>query len=437
MKIKSIKLENFAKYSHIEVSFDKNITYLIGNNGAGKTTLGLNAIWFLFQGIAEKSSKGNNPLIAERFRFIGENGASAKGEMVLFDEVRKVKIKVIRKLTKDGTSLSFEAPEGLVLNQEWLNDLFNVFLISPRSFLALDSKKQAEVLGIDTSRFDTELESLKSEHTYINRELKSIGIGEVQKIEPVERIDVASLINSKNLTIDFNANQKVLEQNIIKNKEKLKLCEQELDELIKQKIEIEQKIEKLNNRIEAGQKYILTMPKPEELKSMEWIDKQIEEATTNNNKAIVYQNYIKQRSQYESKIQELNNNKGKQSEIIKNRIDYIRSKKLPFDNLEINEKGELLLSGKSIKEQYFATGELLKIVPVLISSLNPELKYVFIQQFNLLDEKQQKIVEEYLVSKGFQLVAEIVGEKEIENKHCIILKDMHLIDKNSIKENIL
>jgi len=157
MKIKSIKLENFAKYSHIEVSFDKNVTYLIGNNGAGKTTLGLNAIWFLFCGIAEKSSKGNNPLIAERFRFIGENGASAKGEMVLIDEVRKVKIKVIRKLTKDGTSLSFEAPEGLVLNQEWLNDLFNVFLISPRSFLALDSKKQTEALGIDTSTLNLKI----------------------------------------------------------------------------------------------------------------------------------------------------------------------------------------------------------------------------------------------------------------------------------------
>ena len=225
MKIKSIKLENFAKYSHIEVSFDKNITYLIGENGAGKTTLGLNAIWFLFQGIAEKSSKGNNPLIAERFRFIGENGASAKGEMILFDEIRKIKIKVIRKLTKDGTSVTFEASEGLILNQEWLNDLFNVFLISPRSFLALDSKKQAEVLGIDTNRFDTELESLRSEHTLIGRELKNIG--EIQTVEPVEKINITSLIESKNDVISFNDKQKELQQNIIKNKEKLILCEQE------------------------------------------------------------------------------------------------------------------------------------------------------------------------------------------------------------------
>ena len=436
MKIKSIKLDNFAKYSHIEVSFDKNITYLIGNNEAGKTTLGLNAIWFLFQGIAEKSSKGNNPLIAERFRFIGENGASAKGEMVLFDEARKVKIKVIRKLTKDGTSVTFEAPPNMTLNQEWLNDLFNVFLISPRSFLALDSKKQAEVLGIDTSRFDTELESLRSEHTLVGRELKNIG--EVQAIEPVEKINITSLIESKNDVISFNDKQKELQQNIIKNKEKLILCEQEYEKLLKQKTLLELEINNVKNKRDAGIKYISNLPMPEELINSEEIDNKIKEATLNNDKSIDHEHYLQQKQKYDLKVSELNNNKKKQSETMKAKIDYIRSKKLPFDNLEINEKGELLLSGKPIKEQYFATGELLKIVPVLISSLNPELKYVFIQQFNLLDEKQQKIVEEYLVGKGFQLVAEIVGEKEVENKHCIVLKDMHLVGKNLTNpENLL
>ena len=436
MKIKSIKLENFAKCSHIEVSFDKNITYLIGENGAGKTTLGLDAIWFLFQGIAEKSSKSNNPFIAERFRFIGENGASAKGEMVLFDETLKVKIKVIRKLTKDGTFVTFEAPSNMTLNQEWLNDLFNVFLISPRSFLALDSKKQSEVLGINTSKFDTELENLKAEHTYINRELKNIG--EIQAVESVEKIDITSLIERKNDIINFNDKQKELQQNIIKNKEKLILCEQEYEELLKQKTLLDLEINKAKNKRDAGVKYISNLPTPEKLTNSEDIDNKIKEATLNNDKNINYEHYLQQKQKYDLKVSELNNNKKKQSETIRDRIDYIRSKKLPFDNLEINEKGELLLSGKPIKEQYFATGELLKIVPVLISSLNPELKYVFIQQFNLLDEKQQKIVEEYLVGKGFQLVAEIVGEKEVENKHCIVLKDMHLVSKNLTNpENLL
>ena len=207
--------------------------------------------------------------------------------------------------------------------------------------------------------------------------------------------------------------------------------------MLKQKTLLELEINNVKNKRDAGIKYISNLPMPEELINSEEIDNKIKEATLNNNKSIDYEHYLQQKQKYDLRVSELNNNKKRQSETIKAKIDYIRSKKLPFDNLEINEKGELLLSGKPIKEQYFATGELLRIVPVLISSLNPELKYVFIQQFNLLDEKQQKIVEEYLVSKGFQLVAEIVGEKEIENKHCIVLKDMHLIDESSAKENIL
>src|SRR6186713_642099 len=100
MKIKNISLSNFAKYDKVEVSFDDKVTYLVGKNGSGKSTLGITAIWFLFQGIAEKASGGNNPLIGERFRFIGPKAATAKGEMILHDEKTGVDIKVMRKLTK-------------------------------------------------------------------------------------------------------------------------------------------------------------------------------------------------------------------------------------------------------------------------------------------------------------------------------------------------
>jgi recombinational DNA repair ATPase RecF len=101
MKVKSIELNNFANYNKVSVSFDDNVTYLIGKNGSGKSTIGITAIWFMFQGIAEKSSGGNTPLIGERFRFIGPNGKTANGEMVLHDEKTGNDIKVIRKLTKD------------------------------------------------------------------------------------------------------------------------------------------------------------------------------------------------------------------------------------------------------------------------------------------------------------------------------------------------
>jgi energy-coupling factor transporter ATP-binding protein EcfA2 len=86
------------------VNLDENVTYLIGRNGSGKTKLGLDLIWFVLQGIAEKSSEGKIPLLGERFRFIGKDGATAMGELVLHDDAINADIRVIRKLGKNFTN---------------------------------------------------------------------------------------------------------------------------------------------------------------------------------------------------------------------------------------------------------------------------------------------------------------------------------------------
>jgi len=132
MKIKSISGFNFAGYSSIQVNLDEHATYFIGRNGSGKTKLGLELVWFVMQGIAEKAMNGTQPLVGERFRFIGDAAKTAMGELVLYDENRGHEIRVIRKLTKSGTELSFSAPVGMELDQQWLNNLFNIFLISPK-----------------------------------------------------------------------------------------------------------------------------------------------------------------------------------------------------------------------------------------------------------------------------------------------------------------
>ena len=69
MKIKSLKLTNFAKFTDFEIEFDGNITRLVGLNGDGKTTVGLNAIWAGIKGISLKCKDGQ--LFGDRFRFIG------------------------------------------------------------------------------------------------------------------------------------------------------------------------------------------------------------------------------------------------------------------------------------------------------------------------------------------------------------------------------
>lgn len=437
MKIKNLKLYNFANYSEIEVNFDENITYLIGNNGSGKSTVGLTAIWFMFEGIAQKSKTA---LIGERFRFIGDAKATAKGEMTLYD--KDIEIKVRRKLTKSGSELSFSGPEGMELNQEWLSSLFNSFLISPKLFTQIDSKKQAELLGIDVSEFDEKLKELKDEFTLINRDFRNIG--ELNEVKDTEGVDLVELFKEKEDIIEFNNKQNNLQKEISRAKEKVEDLENDKKDLDKDKEDLEREIKKLisekesiDKRIIEGDKYIKLLGKAEDLKLSEEIDKKIDEADEINIKANSYKDYLEKKELKDKTQKELDSNKDEQSKLKEERTDYIKSMDLQFDNLSINEDGSLLLDNKPIKEPYFSTGELLKIIPILMASQNPELKYVFIQDFNLLDDENQSEISKHLTGKGFQLVLEMVGKEKITDKNCILLKDCKIVESYGKDKNNL
>jgi DNA repair ATPase RecN len=461
MKVKSIELNNFANYNKVSVSFDDNVTYLIGKNGSGKSTIGITAIWFMFCGIAEKSSGGTTPLIGERFRFIGPNGKSANGEMVLHDEKTGNDIKVIRKLTKSGTDLSFEAPEGVQLDQQWLTDLFNIFLIAPKKFCELSAKDQAKALGIETKSFDEEITRLKKQYTEINAVYRSFG--ELQEVEQVERVDVAELQKQKD-EIRVKLNELYLKNKAhneaLKKEWEAKCREVEnecatfnnkqiaLQNTIEQATSLYSKLEGLGYGGYEVSEWIKSLGQPEESKVFEdyypatptyiqelpddselkAIDTQIVAAVDTNNKALLYKQYLEKKEQKEAKEAELKANKEKQSAVEIERLEYIKSFKFPFSNLTVDDDGQLLLNGKPIKSEYFSTGELLKIIPVLISTTQPELKYVFLQDFNLMDEEKQKEIEDFLTGKGFQLVVEVVGKSKIAEKNCILLRDNVVVE---------
>lgn len=427
MKINSLKLDNFAKYGQVEVSFDENITYLTGINGSGKSTIGLTGIWFMFQGIAEKASGGNTPVIGERFRFIGPSSPTAKGEMVLFDEKKNAEIKVIRKLTKSGTELKFEAPEGYNLDQQFLNDLFNVFLIAPKKFIDLSSKQQALALGIDTSSYDIELSKLKQNSTLLNRDMKQFE-GLSSSCEPVKEVDVRELNNRKNELLKFNQEQQEKQANIDRMKSGILLLENEVSDIERQIKELEDKKAGLVARITTGKDMIKNADYPKPMIPTDDIDKQIEDASSINHQAMVYKEWCKNIDLKRSKEDEISVNKQKIKEVEDKRLAFIKDMKLPFKNLSIDDDGGLLLDGKPIRTPYFSAGELLKIVPILMASTNPELKYIFLEDWNLLDEDKQNEVEKYLTGQGFQLVIEYVGKKAPDGKNFILLKDNQIVE---------
>jgi hypothetical protein len=171
--------------------------------------------------------------------------------------------------------------------------------------------------------------------------------------------------------------------------------------------------------------YIQELPDRAELDT---IDAKIVAAGETNNKALLYEQYLEKKEKKGVTETALKTNKDKQAATEAERLEYIKAFKFPFSNLTVGEDGELLLNGKPIKGEYFSTGELLKIIPVLISTTQPELKYVFLQDFNLMDDEKQKEIEDFLTGKGFQLVVEVVGKSKIADKNCILLRDNVVVE---------
>jgi DNA repair exonuclease SbcCD ATPase subunit len=201
MKIKKLKLTNFAKFSDIEVVFNDQVTHLVGMNGAGKTTIGLTAIQAGLKGIAEKAKDGQ--LIGDRFRFIGPNKKSADIFLTIIDEAKgSAEINVHNRITEAGNSISFEAPEGYNIGGNWLNNLLSVAFLSAKNFTQLSTKEQALLLGIDVSSKDKEIAAKKAEITEVNRDIKNIG--QLVKIEPAQKVSVSTLLADKKLIDDKN-----------------------------------------------------------------------------------------------------------------------------------------------------------------------------------------------------------------------------------------
>jgi DNA repair ATPase RecN len=481
MKIKSATFKNFKNYDQVSVNFDENITYLIGPNGAGKSTLGLDGPWFVMQGIAEKAQKGVNPIIGERFRFIGEKCAFASGEIVFYDEKTKHEITATRHMTKDAQKLTFFAPPGITLDQQWLNDIFNTFLISPQSFIDLTSKEQAQALNIDTSVYDKKIADLKADMTILSRELKAIG--NPTQPEKAERVDVMALqqkklaelarikkeqadIDAKNFKIRSEWNDKC--NQII----------QETDEFNSQQGQREDFIETaedtLATLVQMGyvgnevREWINTLSQAEAMKMDDFgdtvydcpeepkylppadnsaiaaIDLEILNASRTNEKAMAYRAYLETLKKQIDKTKEIDTNKTAQKNAENERVNYLKSCKLPWDNLTIDEEGRLMLDGRPLKKEYWSKGELLKRIPVIIAStmkrdvdekeFASKLKYVYLEEFNLLDEENQVLVPEYLIKEGFQLVIEYIGKKEIPDKNCIVLQGMQIINPKPVEE---
>jgi len=468
-KLKSVSGVNFAGFEEITCNFDENLTYLTGPNGSSKTSAGVNLLWVTLQGYGEKAqNKDTNPIIGQRWMVIGNKSKTAKTSVVLRDTVNNYDIVVKRKITQTGTELSFEGGDGVVLDQKFLNDIFNLFLVSPKRFIQLSPKDQAISLGIDLSLYDKQLKELKENYTLLNRDLK--GIGTIIPVQAVEPIDVSALVEEKKRREEYNTiqinNAKLLEDantaldGLNRDIEETQGFHKELSgvmdvithsEMVLEStqsfikpiyLQISTKLDELRGnqlllaeKVHKGATYLKTIVTPKSLLLITELETQIADASYINVSASKYQDYIKLRDKKAKLEKELESNKNKQDEVSANRIEKIKSFNLPFQDLSIEDDGSLMLQGRYLQDQYWSVGELTMIIPMLIisamksSGRECEFPFVYCENFSLLDEENQQKIIEFFKANGIQCVLEVVSVKPTGKPHEIFLKDNVIVSE--------
>lgn len=428
-KLKEVILKNFGKFADFKIEYNDKVTHLVGVNGSGKTTVTLTAIQACIKGIADRVKDGQ--LYGERFRFIGNNKATADIELVLLDEVDNVEIKIKNNISKTGNKITFEAPKGYNLGENWLNDFLNVAFLSAKHFTQLDGKEQALLLGIDTSKYDDEIKEIKTEYSLVNRELKNIGA--IQEVEKVDKVSVSDLIKHRDKILKHNEEQQKIQNKIIDIQENINLLSTQTTEITNKINILENELKRKMNEIDLKKNELLNIPKPSLKQTTSEIDDQIKNAESINIKANDYEEYLKKLKQKESKQNELEAVKQKGIAKKDEKLEYIKSFDFKFSELTVDENGGLLLEGKPIKEPYFSKGELERIVAKLYISLNPDFKVRFCDDFDLIDPDNQIKLLKHLTDQGFQVITANVG-KVAKNENTIILKDCKIVDSYDSEE---
>jgi len=417
MKIKKLKLKNFASFDDFECEFNGSVTRLVGVNGSGKTTVGLTSIWAGFKGIAENSKNGQ--LVGQRFRFIGNKGKSADIEITLVDEDKDAEIKLNRHITKASNQITFDAPETYKINQQWLTDLLNVSFLSAKHFTRLKGKDQALALGINTSEFDEQIANEKEKAKFFRGAIKALG--ERPQVDQVEKVSVSKLIAERDEIGAFNEQQEYkqidLDNQNARIKATLEIISSSEESILNAKKELEKLESDLGN-----------IPKPEPEKDTVEIDEKIQNIEEVNNQADQYLEYGRWKADLDKNQKDLDHNLATQKGIGELRLKYIQDFDFGLAGLEVDENGALTLDGKLINEPYFSRGELEMITAALHARQNPDLKVRFIDDFESLDDDNQGKLLDALLKKGFQVITAQVGNEKKED-NTILLRECKVVEE--------
>lgn len=436
MKIVKLQAENIKKLKAVEISPDGNLIKITGKNEQGKSTV-LDSIWWAL---------GGTKNIQEEPIRRGEKTGTITLE--LGDSSGLGGMIVTRTFTEKGSYLKVENKEGMGFKspQNILDTLIGQLSFDPLAFAKSDSKRQVETLlkavdiKVDTKKLleisdvevkpkDNPIEMLEEarktifdERTVINRQADQAkkALEVMGHSEPVEKVSTKELFEEKEKLEAVNRENDGKRDLLCKMENNIGVAEYEVNDLLEEISRLQDKLTEKKENLAALKKSTADLKQEVDgLKDHDLTDinKRIDTADEQNEKAQKYQDHIKQKErvmEYAGQSEELT----KRLNAIKAyKEELVSSTKFPIDGLNFANGG---ITYNGIPFEQASGAQKLQVSLAIAMALNPQLRVIRIDEGTWLDSDHMKIVEDMAKENDFQIWMVTPGE---DGKVGVLIED--------------
>lgn len=415
-------VKNLKGVDYIEIVFG-DVTDIAGDEGAGKSSF-VDAVMWAFE--------GTRPIQDMPIR---------DGEIAAYTLLETENVIITREYTKDETkpngyrtTLKIKGRAGGTFSQTDLTKMFPN-LIDPSKFFDMDAKDVIKTLLGFLSKeeqnklalINEQLGDREEERLFCSRNLKKTGVPE--KVEEVEAVSASDLIAQKEEIVAFNREQDEQREKIETQCEDISSQVETINDL-KRQIKVLQVSLKTSKDVLAKMKNISYL-EPQDRKSTNTIDEQIDQVDANNTKAVAYQNYLRR----------LNERKDieRDHEIAEERIKKLRGQKkdimanakLPGDDLVEIADNRVFVRSRPIEQLSTSEKILFGAEMAMAANSSPDdnrIRTIIIRRGESLGKKTFKKLCELREKYNYQLLIESVGEGH--SPDAIILEEGKIKEKS-------
>ena len=438
MKIIGLEADGYRKLLAVEMQFtSKGLIPIYGKNKMGKTSLPDFIRWMIL------GNKELNPDI------INWEKDRIKGKLVLGNyEIERVLPKKGTPKLKVKNTITNEYEKGEV--QNFLSTFINELTMNPRPFLDLNTlgklKFLMELLGIDFTDINKQMETLEQDRLLCGREIKKFGDLDDDKPENIKRVNTDKLFSerkkmearnrenseeysmAKQAEIEeieaFNKVQRLGKDTIRNYEAGIKAQKEQISNWQKEIKALQLKIAEQEVLLKERKTKLAELPIPEEEKPLktslpDWepeptekIDKQIQEANAINVKADAYEKWQEKKKEKAEKEKEYDGYDGKIKNLREDKLDILKKTNTGVGGLEIREDG---LYYKDAHSQNWSDAEALRIASELCLAQidrDKQIEAIFLDRFESFDDEMREDFDKWCVEKDIQAIVTIVKTKK-------------------------